>query len=196
MKGKFITIEGLDRCGKSTHAKLLAKWLRSKGYNVVLTDEPTNSAAGMMIKQILRGKLKTPLEVEALLFAVDRLQHFVNLIKPALDEGKIVISERYVHSSLAYQPARGLSMEWVKKINSYAPRPDLTILIDVPAEVAFSRKRPSRSLDEFERDLKLQEKVRRNYLNIAKAEGMKVVDGNRPRSEVQAELRKLVSDLM
>lgn len=196
MRGKFISIEGLDRCGKSTHAKLLARWLRSKGHKVVLTDEPTNSAVGRMIKRVLRGELKVPLEVEALLFAADRLQHFTNLIKPALQEGKIVISERYVHSSLAYQPARGLSMGWVKKINRCAPRPDLTILIDVPTEVAFSRDRSSRSLDEFEKDLKLQERVRRNYLRIAKAEELKVVDGNRTRGEVQAELRKLVGALL
>jgi dTMP kinase len=196
MRGKFISIEGLDRCGKSTHAKLLARWLRSRGHAVLLTDEPTDSAIGRMIKQVLRGELKVPLDAEALLFAADRVQHFANIINPALQEGKIVISERYVHSSLAYQPARGLSMGWVRKINRHAPRPDLTILIDVPTEVAFSRDRFSRSLDEFEKDLELQERVRRNYLRLAKAEGLKVVDGNRPRGEVQAELRKIVSSVL
>jgi dTMP kinase len=195
MKGKFISIEGLDRCGKSTHAKLLARWLRSKGHEVVVTDEPTDGAVGRVIKQILRGELKVPLDIEALLFAADRVQHVVNVINPALQEGKIVVSERYVHSSLAYQSARGLSMNWIKKINKYAPKPDLTILIDVPTEVAFSRDRPSRSLDEFEKNLELQERVRRNYLHVAKAEGLKVVNGNRPRGEVQAELRKLVGAL-
>jgi dTMP kinase len=196
MRGKFISIEGLDRCGKSTHAKLLARWLRSRGHEVLLTDEPTDSAIGRMIKRVLRGELKVPLDAEALLFAADRVQHFANIINPALQEGKIVISERYVHSSLAYQPARGLSMGWVRKINRHAPRPDLTILIDVPTEVAFSRDRSSRSLDEFEKDLELQERVRRNYLRLAKAEGLKVVDGNRPRGEVQAELRKVVSSIL
>ena len=195
MKGKFISIEGLDRCGKSTHAKLLARWLRSNGHDVVVTDEPTDGAVGRMIKQILRGELKVPLDIEALLFAADRVQHVVNVIDPALVNGKIVISERYIHSSLAYQSARGLSMNWIKKINKYAPRPDLTILIDVPTEVAFSRVRPSRRLDEFEKDLELQESVRRNYLRVAKAEGLKVVNGNRPQGEVQAELRKLVGAL-
>lgn len=195
MKGKFISIEGLDRCGKSTHAKLLARWLRSKGHEVVVTDEPTDGAVGRMIKQILRGELKVPLDIEALLFAADRVQHVVNVIKPALADGKIVISERYIHSSLAYQSARGLSINWIKKINKYAPRPDLTILIDVPTEVAFSRDRPSRRLDEFEKNLKLQERVRRNYLRVAKAEGLKVVNGDCPRGEVQAELRKLVGAL-
>jgi dTMP kinase len=195
MKGKFISIEGLDRCGKSTHAKLLARWLRSNGHDVVVTDEPTDGAVGRMIKQILRGELKVPLDIEALLFAADRAQHVVNVINSALAEGKMVVSERYVHSSLAYQSARGLSMNWVKKINKYAPKTDLTVLIDVPTEVAFSRDRPSRRLDEFEKDLELQERVRRNYLRVAKAEGLKVVNGNRPQGEVQAELRKLVGAL-
>ena len=196
MKGKFISIEGLDRCGKSTHAKLLARWLRSNGHDVVVTDEPTDGAVGRMIKQILRGELKVPLDIEALLFAADRVQHVVNVIDPALVNGKIVISERYIHSSLAYQSARGLSMNWIKTINKYAPKPDLTILIDVPTEVAFSRARPSRRLDEFEKDLELQESVRRNYLRIARQEGLKIVNGSRPRGEVQADLRKLVSNLL
>ncbi len=196
MRGKFVSIEGIDKCGKSTHAKLLAGWLRSQGYEVVITDEPTDSMVGRMIKQILRGELRVPIEIEALLFAADRVQHVVNLINPALQEGKVVISERYIHSSLAYQSARGLSMSWIKKINKYAPEPDLAILIDVPTKVAFSRARPSRRPDEFEKDMALQERVRRNYLRIAKAREVKVVDGNRSQGEVQAELRKLVSALL
>jgi len=196
MRGKFVSIEGIDKCGKSTHAKLLSGWLRSQGHEVVITDEPTDSAVGKMIKQILRGELKVPIDTEALLFAADRVQHVVNFINPALQDRKVVISERYIHSSLAYQSARGLSVSWIKKINKYAPKPDLTILIDVPTKVAFCRDRPSRRLDEFEKDLKLQERVRRNYLRIAKAEGLKVVDGNRSQGEVQAELRKLVSTLL
>jgi len=196
MRGKFVSIEGIDKCGKSTHAKLLAEWLRSRGHEVVITDEPTDSAVGKMIKQILRGKIKVPIEIEALLFAADRVQHVVNIINPALQDGKVVISERYIHSSLAYQSARGLSMSWIKKINKYAPEPDLTILIDVPTKVAFCRDRPSRRPDEFEKDMALQERVRRNYLRIAKAEGLNVVDGNRLQGEVQAELRKLVSAIL
>jgi dTMP kinase len=196
MRGKFVSIEGIDKCGKSTHAKLLAEWLRSRGREVVITDEPTDSAIGKMVKRILRGELKVPIDIEALLFAADRVQHVVNFVKPALREGNVVVSERYIHSSLAYQSARGLSMSWIKKINKYAPEPDLAILIDVPTKVASSRARPSRRPDEFEKDMALQERVRRNYLRIAKQEGLKIVDGSRPRDEVQADLRKLVSALL
>lgn len=195
MKGKFISIEGIDRCGKSTHAKLLGRWLRSQGYEVVLTDEPTDGAMGRVIKRALKGEIKVPTDIEALLFAADRVQHISNLILPALKDGKIVISERYVHSSLAYQSARGLPLDWIRKINKYAPRPDLTILIDVPTRAAFSRARSSK-LDEFEKNIALQESVRRSYLRIAKQDRLKVVKGSRPRDEVQADLRKLVSAVL
>lgn len=195
MKGKLISIEGLDGCGKSTHAKLLTQWLRSQGQEVIITDEPTNGVFGKLIKRVLRGKLKLPITAEALLFAADRVQHVVNLIAPSMRARKVVVSERYVYSSLAYQSARGLSIGWVKKINRYAPKPNLTILIDVPAEVSFARI-GSRRLDEFETNMKLQERVRRNYLHIAKQEGLKIVDGSRSRDEVQADIRKLVSAVL
>jgi dTMP kinase len=193
MKGKLISIEGVDGCGKSTHARLLANWLRSLGHQVVITDEPTDGAIGRIIKQSLRGRLKLPLAAEALLFAADRVQHIAELIRPALNAGKIVITERYITSSLAYQSARGLPMAWVRGMNRAAIRPDLTILIDVPAEVALRRIKRSRKLDRFERDLRLQRRVRYNYLQIAKRGGLKVVDGTRRIDEVQAEIRKFVS---
>ncbi|HID61012.1 MAG TPA: dTMP kinase [Hadesarchaea archaeon] len=195
MKGKAISIEGLDGCGKSTHAKLLARWLRASGHRVVLTDEPTNGVFGELVKKVLKGELKLPITAEALLFAVDRVQHVKNLITPSVNAGKIVVSERYVYSSLAYQSARGLSVSWVRKINKYAPKPDLTILIDVPTRVSLARI-GSRKLDEFEKDLKLQERVRRNYLHIARQEGLKIVNGSRPRGEVQAEIRELVGAIL
>ncbi|GAH94326.1 unnamed protein product, partial [marine sediment metagenome] len=84
MRGKFISIEGLDGCGKSTHVRLLARWLRSRGHTVVVTDEPTDGVVGKIIKQILKGKLKLPVAAEALLFAADRAQHLTDVIKPAL----------------------------------------------------------------------------------------------------------------
>jgi len=196
VKGKFITIEGIDGCGKSTHTKLLARWLKSIGREVVTTDEPTNEVIGKTIKMILKGKLKVPVEVEALLFAADRGQHISGLIAPATRSGKIVINERYLYSSLAYQSARGMPEEFLRKINSYVPKPDLAILIDVPATVTLTRIKPSRKLDEFEKDIKLQEGVRRNYLRLAKKGEMKVVDGNRPLDEIQAELRKLVGAIL
>ncbi|KUO40701.1 MAG: hypothetical protein AVW06_05080 [Hadesarchaea archaeon DG-33-1] len=193
MKGKFITIEGIDGCGKSTHVKLLAKWLRSHGHRVVITDEPTNDAIGRVIKRVLRGELKLPIAAEALLFAADRVQHILDVIEPSLKAGKVVLNERYIYSSLAYQSARGLPTNWISSINKYVLKPDLGILIDVPAKIAFARIKSSRRLDEFERNPRLQKRVRRNYLRIARWKGLKIVDGTRSREEVQAEIRRLVS---
>jgi len=196
MKGKFISIEGIDGCGKSTHAKLLARWLRSRGRKVIITDEPTNGTVGRIIKRVLKGELKLPIAAEALLFAADRVQHIADVIEPALKAGKVVLNERYVCSSLAYQSARGVPVSWIASINKHAIKPDLTILIDVPAKAALARIKPSRRLDEFERNLRLQQRVRRNYLHIAKREGLKIVDGARSRDEVQAEIRRLVSTVL
>ena len=192
MRGKLVSIEGIDGCGKSTHARLLARWLRSKGYKVIVTDEPTNGPIGRIIKRILRGELKVPVAAEALLFAADRLHHAEKLIIPAMRAGKIVITERYTYSSLTYQAARGLQMPWIAKLNERAPKPDLAILIDVPAYVAVQRIEGSRKLDTFEKDLRLQRKVRTIYLQVAKKKRLKIVDGARVASQVQADVRKLV----
>jgi len=173
--------------------RFLAEWLRSRGHKVVVTDEPTDGMIGRVLKRALRGELKLPVAAEALLFAADRVQHIAEVIRPALKAGKIVITERYFYSSLAYQSARGLSMAWLDGINMAAIRPNLSILIDVPAEVALQRIKRSRRLDKFERDLQLQRRVRVNYLRIARLKGLKVVDGARPVDEVQADIRKIVS---
>lgn len=191
--GLFLCIDGLDGCGKSTHARLLAQWLRSRGHKVVVTDEPTDGMIGRIIKRALQGELKLSVTAEALLFAADRVQHIAELIRPALKAGKIVITERYFYSSLAYQSARGLSMIWLENINRAAIKPNLAILIDLPAEAALRRIKRSRKLDKFERDLQLQRRVRANYLRIARLKGLKVVDGVRSIDEVQADIRKIIA---
>ena len=196
MRGKLVSIEGIDGCGKSTHTRLLARWLRARGYKVVVTDEPTNGPIGRIIKRILRGELKVPVAAEALLFAADRLYHLNKLILPAMRVGKIVITERYTYSSLAYQSARGLNLQWIAKINEKVLKPDLAVLIDVPADVGLRRIKGVRELDTFEKDLKLQQKVRVNYLSVSKKGGAKILNGNRPAREVQAELRKLVEAVL
>ena len=196
VRGKLVSIEGIDGCGKSTHTRLLARWLRARGYKVVVTDEPTNGPIGRIIKRILRGELKVPVAAEALLFAADRLHHLDKLILPAMRAGKIVITERYTYSSLAYQSARGLNLQWIAKINEKALKPDLAVLIDVPADVGLRRIKGVRELDTFERDLKLQRKVRANYLRVSRKGGAKILNGDRPAKEVQAKLRKLVEAVL
>lgn len=196
MRGKFIVIEGLDGCGKSTQVKLLSNWLRSQGKRAVFTDEPTNGEVGRTIKAILRGELKVPVEAEALLFAIDRMQHLSSLILPSLENGVIVLNERYVHSSLAYQCARGASENFVRVVNAFAPKPDLGIFIDVSVEVAMRRVKKARSPDKFEADARLQRIVRKNYLKYVRMGELKAIDGARPLEEVQRDIRGLVAQIL
>ena len=188
-KGFFICIEGLDGCGKTTQAKLLVKRLK-KGYNAVYTGEPSHGKIGTFIKKYcLHGKRRLTGVVEALLFAADRFEHVQNEVLPALNERKLVISDRYVYSSLAYQGATGLDLEWIKKINEHALRPDLAIFIDVDPEIVIKRLKRKKSVME---NLETQRKVRDVYVKfVGKGELVKV-DGNWSKSKVADEILKVV----
>jgi dTMP kinase len=192
LRGMLISLEGPDGCGKSTHARLLSEWLRSMGMRVLLTKEPTNSVFGTTIKKALGGRITLPPEAEAVLFAADRAHHVSRIIEPALRRGMIVISERYVHSSLAYQPARGVPEDFVRELNRHVPRPDLTIILDAPTRETMRRVKP-RGPDLFERSSGFQGAVRRNYLKLAREEGLTVIDTSGPKEEVQGRIREVVA---
>ena len=180
-KGAFICIEGLDGCGKTTQAKLLAKKLR-KSHNAVYTAEPSRGKIGAFIrKSCLYGEKRLSSGVEALLFAADRLEHVEHEVLPALRQGRLVVSDRYVYSSLAYQGAAGLSLGWIEKINEHALRADLAVFIDVDPKIVMQRLKPTRSVME---NLETQQKVREVYLKyVAKGE-LTRIDGNKPKEEV------------
>ncbi|WP_297535846.1 dTMP kinase [Thermococcus sp.] len=173
--GTFIVLEGIDGAGKSTQAKLLKVWFEERGYEVVLTKEPTDTAFGRLIRRLVLtgGKegiidgAKISHEAEALLFAADRAEHVDKLIKPSLEAGKIVISDRYFYSSLAYQWARGLDLEWLIDLNRFAVRPDLVVLLDLPVKESMKRLRSRSIKSEFDRIYELQRRVRENYLKLA-----------------------------
>jgi dTMP kinase len=192
--GLFIVLEGIDGCGKSTQARMLARWLRSMGHGVVLTDEPTDGPIGAFIRKILRGKVRVPISAEVGLFAADRMWHLGNVILPALGQGKIVISERYVCSSIAYQSSRGATVREILAANRYTPEPDLAVLLDITPEVSARRMR--KSLDEFERDGGLQRTVRERYLALAREGKLVLVDGSQDPRRVQEEIRRLVEPLL
>ena len=138
-KGIFLVIEGLDGSGKTTQAALLAEKFY-KTYNVLLTAEPSRGKIGSFIRECcLYEKERLPTEAEALLFAADRIEHMQTELKPALDEGRLVICDRYIYSSLAYQGSAGLSLDWIKTINARALQPDICIFIDVPPEKVIER---------------------------------------------------------
>ncbi|MGB9714519.1 MAG: dTMP kinase [Candidatus Bathyarchaeota archaeon] len=188
-KGFFICLEGLDGCGKTTQAKMLVKNLRKK-YSAVYTAEPSRSKIGAFIKKYcLHGKKRVSGVVEALLFAADRFEHVENEIRPALKRGKIVVSDRYVYSSLAYQGATGLSLEWIKRINEHAIRPDLAIFIDVEPRTVVKRLKQKKSVME---DLETQRKVREVYMKFVENGELVMVDGNKSIKEVADEILETV----
>jgi len=193
-KGVFICIEGLDASGKTTHAHRLVRNLRSKGFDAVYTTEPSRGEIGRFIRTyILQRKRRVPSVVEALLFAVDRVDHVEKEIKPALENGKIVVSDRYVYSSLAYQGAAGLDLKWIEEINRLALPPDLAIYLDVPPEVVVKRIRRKKSVMER---LETQRKVREVYLKFVKNGKLVPVDGNRRKDEVAKDILKVILDFL
>jgi dTMP kinase len=188
-KGAFICIEGLDGCGKTTQAKLLAKKL-GKSCNALYTAEPSRGKIGTYIRnRCLFGEKRLSTVVEALLFAADRIEHLENEVLPALREGRLVISDRYVYSSLAYQGAAGLSLKWIKKVNKHALKPDLAVFIDVDPKTVMYRLKRKRSVME---NMETQQRVRDVYLKfVAKGELVRL-DGNRAKNEVAETLSALV----
>jgi len=194
-RGAFIVFEGIDGSGKSTHIGLLCRELKEQGHDVLETSEPSRGRIGKFIRDYVerRGR-RLPIEVETLLFAADRFEHLKKTIDPALEEGRIVISDRYVHSSLAYQGAEGVSLEWVKEVNSFARKPDLCILLDIGPETGLGRmRRRRRTVFEV---YTFQQKVRNIYLQFAEQGELVKVAADRPVEEVQSEISALVHELL
>jgi len=188
----FLVLDGIDGCGSSTHSKLLKGYLESNGFKVYLTQEPSNNEIGKLLREFLKDS-KIPPTTDALLFAADRDLHWSD-IKKKLDEGMIVISDRYIESSIVYQSLSSddISMEWVKAINKFAGKPDLTIILDVDPKVSLARK-PDQELEKFE-DTSFLEKVRSLYLSRAKEERYHVVNSDDVIEIVQEKIQKIVMD--
>ena len=192
-RGIFICIEGLDGSGKTTQAIFLTKML-SKKYNAVYTAEPSQGKIGTFIRDccLYEGK-RLPTEAEALLFAADRIEHMQNEVAPALAEGKIVICDRYIYSSLAYQGGAGLSLDWIKTINARALQPDFSIFIDVSPERVLERLQRKKSVMET---LEIQQKVREVYLKFVEKGELIRIDGDKPRNVVADALFSKVLSLL
>ena len=192
-RGIFICVEGLDGCGKTTQAKLLVRRLK-KDYDAIYTAEPSNGKIGKIIKKnYLHTDKRGSAVVEALLFAADRFEHLKSEVLPALDEGKLVVSDRYAYSSLAYQGATGLDLEWIEKINEHAIRPDMALFIDVEPETVIRRLKRKRSVME---NLETQLKVREIYLRFVGKDGLVRIDGNKPKREVAKEITATVKEFL
>lgn len=191
-RGFLICIEGLDKSGKTTQSRLLVENLRDMGFDALYTSEPSDGEIGRFIERyILRRNRRIPIPAEALLFAADRVDHVEREIKPLLDEGKIVISDRYIYSSLAYQGAAGLDLQWIMEINKMVPRPDLAIYLDVPVEVVMKRIQMGRRRTVME-NLEVQTRVREIYLKLVEDGFLILIDGNRPIMEVAQDIQRIV----
>jgi dTMP kinase len=181
-KGKFITFEGCDGCGKSTQLRLWSEYLTSVGVPHIFTREPGGGKISEAIREILLNGKNAEMtdECEALLYAAARMQHLSDRVEPALNDGKLVVCDRYVDSSLAYQAyARGLGVEFISKINSVALEkyaPDLTVFIDLTPEEAFARKHGADENDRLEQaGLEFHKRVYAGYQAVAKAYPNRVV---------------------
>lgn len=189
-RGVFIVFEGIDGSGKSTHIKFISKKLHEQGHDVLQTSEPSRGRVGNFIRRYAKSNnTRLPPETEALLFAADRFEHVKLTIKPALVRGVIVISDRFVHSSLAYQGAAGVSLEWIREMNRFIPKPDLGILLDIQPEYSLHRVNRRRTIFE---DPDYLRKVRELYLQFVRHGELVKVDADRPKKAVQEDVSTLV----
>lgn len=195
-QGKFIVFEGLDGSGHSTQAELLKNFLIKKGYKVVLTKEPTLiSAAGKKIYFILNKKEKTTAQKLQDLFVKDRKEHLKKVIIPALKKGKIVISDRYFFSTIAYGSAEGLSFENLVKKNNNFLMPDLTFILKVRPKICINRieKRKTKKTI-FEKEEKLKKVWQYYKIFPKKFENIKIIEGEKPINEVFLKIKKSIKN--
>jgi dTMP kinase len=204
-RGVFITLEGGDGSGKTTQAERLQDWLAGAGRTVLRTREPGGTDVGVEIREIVlhhRGDI-TP-RAEALLYAADRAHHVATVVRPALQRGDVVIQDRYIDSSVAYQGAgRVLDPDSVRGLSEWATeglRPDLTILLDLDAATARGRLDEARTrYDRLEAEAsEFHDRVRAAYLELAAAEPERflVVDAGRPVDEIVGAIRSRVARLL
>ena len=180
-RGAFIVIEGLDGSGKTTQARLLVQKMQSS-HNAIYTTEPSRGKIGSFIRErCLYEEKRLDSAVEALLFAADRVEHVQNEVIPALNEGQLVVSDRYLYSSLAYQGSAGLNIDWIDAINKHALKPDLAVFIDVAPEIVLKRLNRKKSVMET---VETQKKVREIYLKFVANGALIRIDGDMPINEV------------
>ena len=194
MKGLFIVFEGIDGGGKSTQIQMLSRFFESKGYEVERHMEPTEAVIGSLLWDYMKSKSRSfDPETEALLFAADRIEHG-KIINEALEKGMIVISDRYKHSSLAYQGAAGADVGWMQSLNKHALKPDLVILLDIDPDRSLERVL-DRAKTVFEENEYLK-KVRSEYLSYAEKGELVVIDATQSLEEVHEDILGHVKKLI
>jgi dTMP kinase len=194
--GTLVVVEGIDGAGTTTQARRLVDALRGRGLQAHGTRQPSDGPIGRLLREILGGK-HAPVDATtmALLFAADRADHLQREVEPALARGAIVVSDRWYHSSLAYQGAEE-EREWILALNVRARRPDLTILLDVDPDVAAARRAADRRTEELYDRIETQRRVAEGYRAVVDRlrdrEQIAVLDGARPADELAGEILRLV----
>lgn len=201
MQGLFITFEGPDGCGKTTQMKLLAEYFEKKGKEVVLTREPGGKGLGEKVREILLnydGKVSD--RCESFLFLADRAQNIDIIVNPAVKEGKIVLCDRHIDSTVAYQGyGRGLNIDRINMLNNLATngkKPDLTLVFDVDVET--SMKRVGKEKDRMESaGIDFHNRVRKGYLELAKQEPkrIKVLDATKSIEEIHKDVINILAEV-
>jgi len=184
---RFIVLEGIDASGKETQAKLLSSFFRNKGFEVLLTHEPIyEEPIGKVIKLNLEKKISLAPETVAMLYAADRHEHYLK-VKKALGEDKIVISDRYKYSNMAYQGANGVDPKWIEEIEKYSLDSDMVFYIRVKPESAMKRRKQK---DLYEENLEFQKKVFDIYESLSKKYKFIVIDGEMSIEDIYKEIIK------
>ncbi len=200
-KGIFISFEGIEGTGKTTQARLLSERLVEKGYEVILTQEPGGTVIGNRIREILLLPEHKEMSymTELLLYNAARAQHLSEKIAPAINEGKVVITDRFTDSTVAYQGyGRGIDISLVMSIDSIATggiKPHLTILFDLDVEVGLKRNRGINKVDRLElEDIEFHKKVREGYLHISEKdrERIRIVDASMPVEKISEKVWEIV----
>lgn len=202
MRGLFLVLEGIDGAGTTTQRGRLHAWLTQLGYPAHPTAEPSGGPIGRLIRQFL-GSLDEPLEPRAmaLLFAADRRDHIVREIRPQLDAGAVVLSDRYVLSSLAYQTTAGVPREVVAQANADILKPDLTLYFDLPVDVAAERRARRRGTVEIYDADAVQSRVAASYRAEAEAlrergEPVVFIQAAEDPDAVEGQLRAVITPLL
>lgn len=188
LSGDFIVIEGADGAGTTTMSRRLAEELESEW-----TCEPTDKVTGEKVDEIISSDDYSP-EATALAFASDRMVHLEERVLPWLEEGKTVISDRYYHSSLVYQPVMGADRSWVEDLNSEAIVPDLTIILDISAEIGMERVTDRGHDGNIFEQMSFQEEVVERYREFAEKGDVVIIDASKSEEEVFKEVRAAARD--
>lgn len=202
MRGWFVTFEGPEGSGKTTQLHLMAPWLESQNIPVVVTREPGGTPVGESIREVLHDCAHTEItsETEILLYSASRAQHVAEIVRPAIEAGKVVLCDRFSDSTYAYQGyGRGLSLSDLRQITTFATQsltPDLTLYLDVPPEVGLQRRKTSgEALNRLDREsLAFHQRVRAGYLELMKADPgrWRYVDATGTPDAIQERLREIL----